>query len=142
MAKQLGAAHTIDPNKTHDTVAEIKRLNGGGVTHALDTTGLAKVITSAAEVMLPNGMLGLLGMCAPDAMLSVSLSSLMLRGVGIKYLIEGDSNPQEFIPRLTALYQEGKFPFDRLIKKYAFDQINEAAHASETGESIKPVLVF
>jgi Zn-dependent alcohol dehydrogenase len=83
-----------------------------------------------------------LGMCAPDAMLSVSMASLMMRGVGIKYLIEGDSNPQEFIPRLASLYKEGKFPFDRLVKKYPFDQINEAAHASETGEAIKPVLVF
>ena len=39
-------------------------------------------------------------------------------------------------------YKAGKFPFDRLIKKFPFDQINEAAHASEKGDAIKPVLVF
>jgi len=41
-----------------------------------------------------------------------------------------------------ALYQAGKFPFDKLIKTYRPDQINEAFHDSETGVTLKPVLVY
>lgn len=60
-----------------------------------------------------------------------------MRGV-----LEGDADPQEFIPRLLELYRAGRFPFDRLITEFPFERINEAAAASLAGDAIKPVLVF
>jgi aryl-alcohol dehydrogenase len=48
--------------------------------------------------------------------------------------------PEVFIPRLIALWQAGKFPFDRLARYYSFESINEAAHDSERGVAIKPIL--
>lgn len=142
LAKELGATHVINPNETTDVLSKIKELTGGGVTHALETTGIPAVIGVAVETMLPNGMLGLIGVPPPDAMLSASLMSLLVRGAGVKYIIEGDADPKEFIPRMIGWYKAGKFPFDRLITKFPFDKINEAACASEKGEAIKPVLVF
>jgi Zn-dependent alcohol dehydrogenase len=142
LARQLGAAHTINPKETADVLATVKELSGGGVTHALDTTAIPAVVGVAIETVLHNGTLGLLGVPAPDAMLPANMLSMLLRGISVKNIVEGDSDPQEFIPRLAGLYKEGKFPFDRLIKKFPFEQINEAAHAAETGEAIKPVLVF
>jgi aryl-alcohol dehydrogenase len=41
---------------------------------------------------------------------------------------------------LIDLYRQGRFPFDRLVKFYALDDINKAIHASETGEVIKPIV--
>lgn len=41
---------------------------------------------------------------------------------------------------LVRLYQQGRFPFDRLIKKYSFEEINFAIVDSETGKTIKPVI--
>jgi len=64
------------------------------------------------------------------------------RGITTKYIIEGDSDPKTFIPQMLAWYREGKFPFDRMIRKFAFEDINQAVHATETGEVIKPVLTF
>ena len=75
-------------------------------------------------------------------MLPASMMSMLMRGTSVKYILEGDSDPQAFIPRMLEWYQAGKFPFDKLIKKFPFDQINEAAKASEDGSAIKPVLVF
>jgi Zn-dependent alcohol dehydrogenase len=46
---------------------------------------------------------------------------------------------QTFIPQMLEWHQAGKFPFDRLVKTFPFDQINEAKHASESGVAIKPV---
>ena len=57
-------------------------------------------------------------------------------------VIEGDSIPQIFIPKLVGLYNEGKFPFDKLVKKYPFEKINEAFEDSHSGKTIKPVLCF
>ncbi|MES2682006.1 MAG: NAD(P)-dependent alcohol dehydrogenase [Pseudomonadota bacterium] len=142
LALELGATHVIDPKAESDVLTKIKELSGGGVTHAFDTTGIPAVIGVAMETMLPNGMLGLVAVPPPDATLPANLMSMLIRGVGAKYITEGDAKPKEFIPRMIEWYKAGKFPFDKLITKFPFAQINEAAHASEKGGAIKPVLVF
>jgi aryl-alcohol dehydrogenase len=50
------------------------------------------------------------------------------------------SVPELFIPQLIELHREGRFPFDRLIKFYSLDDINQAAVDSETGVNIKPII--
>ena len=143
LATELGATHTIDPIAEGEGLLDkIKALAGGGVTHALDTTGIPAVIQVANETLLPRGCLGLIGVPPPEATVPANMMSMLLRGTSIKYILEGDSDPQAFIPRMIDWYKAGKFPFDRLIKKFPFEQINEAAHASESGDAIKPVLVF
>jgi aryl-alcohol dehydrogenase/geraniol dehydrogenase (NAD+) len=142
LAKSLGATHVINPKETPDVLAAIKEVSGGGVTHAMDSTGNPGVIATAFETLLPGGMLGLIGVPPPDGVLPVNLMSLLIRGVGVKCVIEGDSDPQVFIPQMLRWYQDGKFPFDRLVQKFSFEQINEACHAAETGKVIKPVLLM
>ena len=55
-------------------------------------------------------------------------------------IIEGDSVPDLFIPSLVELYTQGRFPFDKLVKFYNLDQINQAAEDSEKGITIKPII--
>lgn len=64
----------------------------------------------------------------------------VLDGRTIKGIVEGDCVPEIFIPQLIDLYKMGKFPFDRLIKYYSLDQINEAAEDSEKGKTLKAIL--
>ena len=142
LALELGASHVIDPADGSDVLATIKELGGGGVNHALDTTGIPAVIAIAVETMLPHGTLGLIAVPPPEAMLPANMMSMLVRGVIIKYITEGDADPQIFIPQMLDWYRAGKFPFDRLIKTFPFSQINEAAAASESGIAIKPVLLF
>ena len=100
------------------------------------------VMAAAVEALLPKGVLGLLGVPPPEATVPANMMSMLIRGITVRYIVEGDADPQEFIPRMAAWYKAGKFPFDRLIGKFPFDQINEAAHAAESGKVIKPVLIF
>lgn len=140
-ALELGATRVINPTATDDVLAEIKQ-SGGGVNHAFDTTGLPQVIGTAIETLLPGGVLGMVGGPPPDALLPANLMSMLVRGITAKYIIEGDSDPQTFIPKMLDWYKAGQFPFDRLVRTFPFDQINAAAHAAEKGDVIKPVLVF
>jgi aryl-alcohol dehydrogenase len=64
----------------------------------------------------------------------------IMNGRTVKGIIEGDAIPDLFIPKLIELYRQGRFPFDRLIKYYPFDQINQAVEDMEQGRVIKPVL--
>ena len=142
LALELGATAAFDPRDGSDIVAAIKAASGGGVDHAVDTTALTPVVAQAINVVLPGGMVGLVGIPAPDAAVPATLLDLLVKSVTLRPITEGDANPQTFVPKLLALYKQGKFPFDKLITKFPFAQINEAMHATEKGEVIKPVLLF
>lgn len=142
LALDLGASKVFDPRDGTDIVAAIKEISGGGVRYGIDTTGIPAVIAQGIDCILPGGTLGLLGVSPSGAPVPATLMDLLVKGVTLRPIIEGDANPQNFIPKMVALYLEGKFPFDRLITKFRFDQINEAMRASEDGTAIKPVLVF
>jgi aryl-alcohol dehydrogenase len=67
---------------------------------------------------------------------------MFLTGKGTMGVIEGEAVPQVFIPKIIELYQQGKFPFDKLIKFYEAKDINQAVADSEKGVTIKPVIRF
>ena len=142
LALELGADHVIDPSEPTDLLESIKELTGGGANHALDTTGIPDVVAVAVETTLPHGTIGLVAVPPPEAMLPANMMSMLVRGTIIKYITEGDADPKSFIPQMLDWYKAGKFPFEKLIKSFPFDQINEAAKASEDGTAIKPVLTF
>jgi aryl-alcohol dehydrogenase len=53
---------------------------------------------------------------------------------------KGSSIPDIFIPRMIDLYAQGRVPFDKLIRFYPFDTINQAVEDQRLGKAIKPVL--
>ena len=55
-------------------------------------------------------------------------------------VIEGDSIPDQFIPKLVDLFQQGRFPIDQLITFYPLADIQSAVTDMENGKVIKPVL--
>lgn len=55
-------------------------------------------------------------------------------------IVEGDAVAEQFIPRLIDLHLQGRFPFDKLVKMYPFEKINEAAEDSEKGITLKPII--
>ena len=142
LALELGATQAFDPKDGSDIVAAIKEASGGGVDLAFDTTAIAAVVGQAINCTMSGGVIGLAGVPGPDVPIPLSLLDLVVKNVTLRPIIEGDSNPRSFVPKMLDLYKKGKFPFDKLITKFRFDQINEAMHASETGEVIKPVLIF
>jgi aryl-alcohol dehydrogenase len=64
----------------------------------------------------------------------------MIQGKEIRGILEGESVPDIFIPQLIELNAQGRFPFEKLLKFYSLDQINQAARDSEKGDTIKPVI--
>ncbi|MBC7763655.1 MAG: NAD(P)-dependent alcohol dehydrogenase [Candidatus Saccharibacteria bacterium] len=140
-AKTLGATHTVN-SKNEDAVARIREITGGGVNYALDTTGNKFVFTQMTKSLGVLGHGALVGAAAPGTESLIDIGSLLLSGLKISMVIEGDSVPQTFIPQLISLYEAGAFPFDKLVKKYDFADINEAFADSESGVTLKPVVVF
>ncbi|MEM9396533.1 MAG: NAD(P)-dependent alcohol dehydrogenase [Pseudomonadota bacterium] len=139
IARDMGATHTIN-GSTENAAERIVEITGDGAQYALDCTGVPAVVRQSVECLRLTGMAGLLGVPSPGAELTLELRTL-LSGRGIRGIIEGDSVPRSFIPELVALWKTGRFPFDKLIKTYRLDQIEQAIHDTERGEVVKAVLL-
>ncbi len=135
LALELGATHVVKGDSP-DVAAQILAANGGGVQYTFDTTGIPSVIVTALQATRMTGKCGLVGVQQGDLVLD---SSTML-GKSIVNILEGSVDPQVFIPRMIQLWQDGQFPFDRLIQEFPLHEINEAEQSSLSGGVIKPVL--
>ncbi|MGY0551784.1 NAD(P)-dependent alcohol dehydrogenase [Vreelandella sp. 2A-K22] len=140
LACELGASHAFAADSEELTEQIFNATGGIGVDHALDTTGLPAVIQSAVAALAPRGTCGIVGASDPTTTVELNLTHMMSAGRSLRGIVEGDSLPDVFIPALIRLYEQGRFPFDRLVTFYDFDQINQAIDDAEHGRAIKPIV--
>jgi aryl-alcohol dehydrogenase len=93
----------------------------------------------AVEVLVPMGVAALIGGAPAGAQASIDMNTLLL-GRTVRGIVQGDAVPQLFIPALIEMYRKGDFPFDRLVRFYDFDEINQAVEDTRAGQIIKAVL--
>jgi aryl-alcohol dehydrogenase len=137
MARELGATDSIN-GSDGNAVKTIRELTRYGVSHSFNTANAPVSYTQSLECLAPRGVAGFVapprGEWAPD------MFHLLSGGRALRGILGGDTTPSLFIPMLIDYYRQGRFPFDRLIKFYPFDQIAQAFEDSGTGKTIKPVL--
>ena len=139
LAKELGATHTVNSRET-DPVEAVRKITGGGADFTLESSGRPAVLRQAIDALAIKGVCGIVGAPALGTEASFDVNGVMTTGKRIIGIIEGDSVPDLFIPSLVELYQQGRVPFDKLVKFYPLDQINQAAEDSEKGITIKPIV--
>ena len=135
MAERFGA---IPLYATADLPDRIRQLTDGGVQYALDTTASPQLINDALRALRPTGHLGLVARLPTTLPLE---PGTLDRGRKLSHICEGDAVPGLLIPRLTGLWQAGRFPFDQLIRTYPLEEINEAERDCQAGRVVKPVLI-
>lgn len=141
LALQLGATHCIDPSAVTDLAGAVRAIVPLGVDNALDTTGIAAVQSAALASLGSKATLGLVGVSAPGTPVPGDINGLMTFGQSVKGIIEGDSDPDEFIPELIEHFKAGRLPFDKLVKTYPLSEINSAIEAQHRGDCVKAVLI-
>lgn len=139
LARELGATHAFN-GKNVDVVKAIKEASAGGTHYAVETTGVPPVVRQALQALRPLGECAIVGV-TPEMSIDVH-NDLMAEGKSMIGVIEGDSVPRVFIPQLIEYFKAGRFPFDKLIKFYAFEEISQAFKDSESGITVKPILKF
>src|SRR3546814_4218611 len=80
-----------------------------------------------------GGKAGFVGVQAGELV----LDPIALIGKTAVGILEGNTDPHTFIPRMIELWQAGRFPFDRLIEEFPLAEINEAEAASLSGRVIR-----
>lgn len=141
LALDLGATHVVDPG-AGPLAEQVRAVVPDGVGYCVDTTGLVPVVEQAMAALGQRARLGLIGVPAdPAAALPLGLVQAQVLGVTVTGIVEGDSDPDVFIPHLLDLHRSGRFPFDKLITTRPFQEIEEAVAAQLRGEAVKIVLV-
>jgi aryl-alcohol dehydrogenase len=138
LATELGATHTINGG-TGNVRERIMEITGSGVDYVLEMTARPEMLKLAVDVVVLMGTVGLIGGAPAGTEASIDMNQLLV-GRTIRGIVQGDSVPQIFIPELVEMYKAGKFPFDRLVRFYDFENINQAFADTTSGQTIKPIL--
>lgn len=140
LAMELGATHTVNA-KTEDVAARIKEIAPDGISRALDSSGAVSSWVTAAAVLQAGAIWAVVA--APEAeTIGGGPHAMLSRGIRVQFIMAGSAVPKVFIPKMIEWYKQGRFPIDRLITTFPFDQINDAVKASHDGTAIKPVVLM
>lgn len=139
LAKELGATHVIN-SKTQDPVSTIKEITQGGINFALESTGRPEILKQGIDALGILGKIAVVGAPPLGTTAQFDVNDLLLSGKTILGVVEGSGAPKKFIPELVELFKQGQFPFDKLVKFYSFEDINQAALDSHQGITLKPII--
>ncbi|MEU6918435.1 NAD(P)-dependent alcohol dehydrogenase [Streptomyces olindensis] len=142
LARELGATHLINSAETDAAEAVRELTRGAGADCAVETSGRPAVLETAISSLASAGACVVVGAPPLGTTIPVNVPDLLGRGIRLLGTNQGDADPQRFLPRLIDLHREGRLPFDRLIHRFPFEEINEAAARALDGSVIKPVLVM
>ena len=132
LAFELGATEAVDPASFADLRMRFDFI--------LEAVGAPEVVESAVRALASPGVCATVGFRGTPNVVQIDQGRL-LYGRTLTGVIEGDADPQEFIPQMLELHREGKFPYERLVTTFPFEEIPRALGAAERGEVIKAVLV-
>lgn len=145
MALELGATHAFNPADFTDGDALMNAIAAavpGGCNYAIDTTGIPAVLRQAFDSCGPRGVTAMIAPGVPGTEVTIEMMGL-LPGKSLRGVVQGDSVSKTFIPKLIGLWQQGEFPFDKLVTTFeGIESIDDAVNAMGAGEVIKPVVVI
>ena len=140
LARQLGATHTILADG-QDLMAALRGIAALGLDRIVDTTGASAVIRAGVEALASRGELAMLAVTAPGTEITINPNTL-LGGRSLRGAVEGDADPQTFIPWLIDRHRAGCFDHAPLVTQYPLAAINDAVADMASGKAVKPVLVM
>jgi aryl-alcohol dehydrogenase len=139
LARTLGATHTVNA-KNPRLVEEVRRIAGKrGARFCLEAAGFPEALRAAVECLAPRGTACLVGSARAGVDVPIEMRTLQ-QGRIVRGCVQGESNVQQFLPRLIELYRAGQLPIDRLVRHYRHEEINDAVADMLAGKTIKAVL--
>lgn len=142
MAKALGATNALDPAQD-DVVTAARDLTGGiGVDYAFETAGVAELVTQGYSAARNGGTIVCVG--APPVDQAITLAPAALFTVSAKILkgcMLGNCNAVRDVPRLIALWKNGRLDLEALItSRRPLAEINEGFDDLRASRGVRTVL--
>ena len=142
-AKFFGATHGINGTKGN-VVEQVQALtNGRGADYVFVTAGSEKAMYQGMALVRRGGTLVMVGMPASGVKLSIEAADFADASQHVMGSKMGSTRLRVDVPKLVALYQDGRLKLDELVtKRYSLEEINEAVMAVKHGEALRNVIVF
>lgn len=143
LARTMGATHSILSTgmAPADLALALRAIIPTGLDRIVDTTGVSAVVRGGLEGLAARGQMALLAVTAPGTEITINPNTL-LGGRRLVGAVEGDADPQAFIPWLIERHRAGRFNHAPMLQTYPFAAINEAVADMAAGRAVKPVLLM
>jgi aryl-alcohol dehydrogenase len=138
LAKELGATDTLLSGDGIDGV--LREIQPDGYDYSFNTTAAPAVYEAAVNCLGMEGTAGFV--TRPAGEWSPNIARLLAGGRKMQGILGGSAAPQLFIPMMIDYWKQGRFPFDRLVQTFAFEEIGAAWEECHAGSAIKPVLMM
>ena len=143
MARKHGATHGVNSKHTPELMKVLMDItHGQGVDGAIDTTGRPDVVEELIHSAARKGKIVAVGVGGLDKKVPIGTFEAVQAGLQYYGCNQGDSYPQEFLPRLLKASEEGNFAYTEMIKTYPAKQMDKAGADMMKGVSIKAVLIW
>lgn len=143
-AQKFGATDLVNASEG-DPVAQVMELTGGrGADVAFEVIGFGSTIEQALNMARRGGQAIVVGVPKMEEMVSFNAAmGLVFAEKQIRGCWYGSSNVHTDIPKLTALYQEGKLKLSELIsREITLEQVNDALEAMGSGDIARQVIKY
>lgn len=141
MALELGADFSFNAAEA-DLVQRVHHLLPHGANYALDCSATVPALKNAIDMIGQGGKVGIFSAPPPGQTFEFTTRGLFEKVASLHSIVQGFSVPQSFIPELIRYQEEGRFPYERLITTYPFEDINRAIADAKSGVVVKPVLLM
>ena len=107
------------------------------------TVGVKGATEQAVKLMKRNGGTVLVGMPPSGVHATIDPGWLAADGQRILGSKMGSARPIVDVPKIVALYRDGRLKLDELVTaRYPLERINEALASSRSGAALRNVIVF
>jgi alcohol dehydrogenase len=141
LASQLGATHTVNASDP-DHVEQVRELTAGGVDFAFDLAGSIAAMETAYKCACHGGSVVSAGLSPSGAQFSFEQGDLVSQEKSIRGSYMGSCVPVRDIPRFVKLYQQGRFPVDRLIDStIGLNEVNAGFDKLSANATVRQICV-
>ncbi|KAF1343941.1 zinc-binding alcohol dehydrogenase [Delphinella strobiligena] len=115
--------------------------DGQGVDYVIDAVGRPEILKVGQQALAKCGTLLTLGGMPTEAGIRIDLQ--LIKGITYRGTHQVSRTPcLLMIPHLMSLNRQGRFPFDKFLSYYPFEDLERALEDLKAGKIIKPVLTF
>jgi aryl-alcohol dehydrogenase len=138
LARELGATHTLAAGAA--AVEAIKDITSGGTAYAIEATDGSNQVAEAAASLRILGVCAMVGGAKATAEVKLNHPDMLLNGKRLIGVMGGGGQTPAFQRSLMLLQSQGRFPLEKLVRRYPFADINQAIDDSDSGAVVKPIL--
>ncbi|MDF3420132.1 alcohol dehydrogenase catalytic domain-containing protein [Sulfitobacter sp. KE29] len=140
-ARSMGATDCIKADG--DTIQAVRDLTNGGVDCAIELAGSVKALETAYEITRRGGLTVTAGLPDPNQHMALPALKLVAEERTLKGSYIGSCVPQRDLPRMFALYKQGKLPVEKMLShRVRLDDINLAMDRLNDGTAIRQIVDF